>query len=234
MSAVNKYSQQTVKMNRRSDRAIGNSSESRRSIDGFTLFEMVAFIIVTAIIYSVAVNRFSEYPSAAERASFQSVLTQLQTGINLELMMGVRTGFVANNQDFQGINPMDLMLRPPGNYLGVYESAAADLPRRSWYFDGSTSELVYLVNSSEGVFLIRNAREIPATEIRFKVQKMYRDPISMKTVTLDELNANDNDASGGINSAVASARMSGVLLQPVVPYKWAGSSLDANELVANN
>lgn len=201
-----------------------------RAEKGFSLFEMVVFIITTAIIYSVAVNRFSEYPAAAERASFQSVLIQLQTGINLEMMLGFQTALGANYQEFQGINPMDLMLRPPGNYLGVYNPlTATDLPRRSWYFDESSEELVYLVSSTEGVYLVRNFVDVPTSELRFKVELMYRDPDTMKTVTMTELSANTDNPD-----ATSRARMSGVLLTPVVPFKWEGSVLDTNELVANN
>lgn len=203
---------------------------SKQREAGFTLFEMVVFIIVSAIIYSVAVNRFSDYPAAAERASFLSVITQLQSGINMELMLGVRTGLVTNYQEFQGINPMDLMLRPPSNYLGIYSPATAtDLPRRSWYFDESSEELVYLVSSPDGVYLVRNSTDVPTSEIRFKVELMYRDPVTMKTVTKSDLLA-----GAGAEDLVSRAKMSGALLTPVVPYKWEGNVLDTNELIANN
>lgn len=146
------------------------------------------------------------------------------------MMLGFQTALGANYQEFQGINPMDLMLRPPGNYLGVYNPlTATDLPRRSWYFDESSEELVYLVSSTEGVYLVRNFVDVPTSELRFKVELMYRDPDTMKTVTMTELSANTDNPD-----ATSRARMSGVLLTPVVPFKWEGSVLDTNELVANN
>ena len=86
---------------------------------GFSLFELVVFIISIAIIYAYATNRFAEFPGQAERANFMAVTTQLQTGVNLEMMMALGSGRVTSLEQFEGVNPMDLMLSAPTNYLGV-------------------------------------------------------------------------------------------------------------------
>jgi hypothetical protein len=44
-----------------------------------------------------------------------------------------------------GANPVELLARPPENYLGpLYAPEPEQLPRRSWYFDRKTGDLVYV------------------------------------------------------------------------------------------
>ena len=199
-----------------------------RHSGGFSLFELVAFIIVSAIIYSVAVNRFSEFPAAAERANFQAVLTQVQTGVSLETMLGLSTGSIRSMQDYIGLNPMDLLLKPPSNYLGAFDALnVAETQRRSWYFDNRTRELVYLVNASENVFLLQNSIAVPTDELRFGIVMTYRDPVTLKNVTSDELEAlnEERGRSEGLEPVEIEqlkARTSGVVLRPVTPYRWEG------------
>jgi type II secretory pathway pseudopilin PulG len=204
---------------------------------GFSLFELVAFIIVSAIIYSVAVNRFSDFPEAAERANFRAVVIQMQTGVSLETMLGLSTGNIRAMQDYVGLNPMDLLLKPPSNYLGAFAEFDENAQRRrSWYFDSRTKELVYLVNAAENVYLIQNSIAIPTAEIRFGIIMTYRDPITLRTVTFDELQALEEERSRGLISeeteGVSSrARSSGVVLRPTVPYRWEESVDFAAEAV---
>lgn len=195
---------------------------------GFTIFEMVVFIIMAAIIYSVAVNRFTDYPEAAERANFQAVLTQIQSGVNLEVMTGISTGIISNVRDYEEMNPMDLLLRPPSNYRGViHPSGVNALPRRSWYFDSVTGELVYLINASQNVFLIAGNRQIPTTELRFKIVALYRDSNSLQNVTYQDLvDRSESQVDGETSTQLAlrrelsNVRVSGAVLRPVVPFVW--------------
>lgn len=175
------------------------------------MFEMVAFIIISAIVYSTAVNRFNEFPEAAERASFLAIVAQLQAAINLEMMFGLSTGAATSYQDYANLNPMDILLKVPNNYLGAVEQAAVEsLPRRSWYFDNNTKELVYLINEAGNAFLLINGTPVPTSEIRFRVVLTYRDAATRLNVTADNLSA----------AGRANARISGLLLSPVVPFRW--------------
>lgn len=199
---------------------------------GFSLFELVAFIISVAIIYAYAANRFSEFPAQAERASFLAVITQLQTGINLELINTVAKGSTQGASLLEGINPMDLMLLPPSNYLGSFSGApSTDFPRRSWYFDNGSSELVYLVNDASGVFLSVNDQRVPVSEIRFRVSADY----------------GQVDAVTGLDVIIASrirevpqenrrSRLNGVVLRPVAPFSWEelGSEQMVSEALADS
>lgn len=199
---------------------------------GFSLFELVAFIISVAIIYAYAANRFAEFPAQAERASFIAVITQLQTGINLELISAVTGGNTGAAAHLEGINPMDLMLLPPSNYLGAFSGApSADFPRRSWYFDNTSDELVYLVNDSGGVYLSINNQRVPVDEIRFSVSPDY----------------GEVDLESGLDVKIASrlqqvpqinrrSRLNGVVLRPVAPFYWQelGAQQMLNEVIADS
>lgn len=182
------------------------------------MFELVVFIIVVAIIYSTASNRFAEFPGEAERANFITVVTQLQSGINLELLFGI-----VNNRpvsSYEGANPMDLMLEPPNNYIGAYGYIdQTQLPGRIWYFDSNRNELVYLINDNDNVFLIQNGNPVPTTEIRFRLQVEYRDQPGQGGED-QPANAGSPSVQNGGNREVA-----GLVMRPVVPYRWEGVDL---------
>lgn len=214
-----------------------NSLSSHNGSRGFSLFELVAFILVSAILYSVAVNRFSEYPAAAERANFQAVLTQIQTGVSLETMLGLLAGNARPMQDYMGLNPMDLLLKAPSNYLGAFDALdESSQPRRSWYFDKGSKELVYLINADENAYLVQNSVATPTREIRFGIVMTYQDPVSLRTVTYAELQAlkiergEGSDAAEGEAQGI-NARTSGVVLRPIIPYRWEMSEEFAAEFI---
>ncbi|MEX0965247.1 MAG: hypothetical protein WDZ52_14535 [Pseudohongiellaceae bacterium] len=191
---------------------------------GFSLFELVVFIISVAIIYAYAANRFAEFPGQAERANFMAVTTQLQTGVNFEMLRAFGTGRLASMGKLEGINPMDLMLEAPTNYLGVLSSAqAAESPRRSWYFDPASEELVYLINDTGGAYLIINEITYPADEIRFKLVPDYSefDRASGLPVHIAE-----RDGSV-VTEQNIEKRLNGVVLRPSTPYRWQGGSDEA-------
>ncbi len=199
---------------------------------GFSLFELVAFIISVAIIYAYAANRFAEFPAQAERASFVAVITQLQTGINLELINAVTRGNTGAGNLLEDINPMDLMLLPPSNYLGAFSGApSADLPRRSWYFDNRSNELVYLVSDSTGVYLIINNSQVPVDEIRFRVAPDYGE-----VDTQTGLDVNIASRVQEVPEANRRSRLNGVVLKPVAPFSWQelGAQQMLNEVIADS
>ena len=199
---------------------------------GFSLFELVAFIISVAIIYAYAANRFAEFPAQAERASFIAVITQLQTGINLELISAVTRGNIGAADLLEDINPMDLMLLPPSNYLGAFSGAAsAELPRRSWYFDNSSNELVYLVNDSSGVYLTINNTQVPVNEIRFRVAPDYGE-VDIQT----GLDARIASRAQEVPQENRRSRLNGVVLKPVAPFYWQelGAEQMLSEVIADS
>lgn len=191
---------------------------------GFSLFELVVFIICVAIVYAVAANRFAEFPEAAERANFFAVTTEIQTGVNLELLLGLIGGSSQRLANYEDSNPMDFLLQAPSNYLGAFDFVDTDrLTRRSWYFDRQQGELVYLVNNSDNVFLLANGSQLPTDEIRFKIEMRYLGD------RRGETSFSENEAIGsGDNNQ--NRRLSGMILTPVVPYHWGASALALPEV----
>ena len=192
------------------------SSDLGKSSRGFSLFELVVFIISVAIIYAFAANRFAGFPAQAERANFLAITTQLQSSLNLEVMTVLASGQGELVTAFEGINPMDLLLQPPFNYLGAFSNPdVASLDRRSWYFDLSREELVYLVNDIGGVFNQIEGMLAPADEIRFKV-RVGRGEVDART-GLDIALA---ERKGAVPSGSRRNRATGVILEPTTPFYW--------------
>ncbi len=184
---------------------------------GFSLFELVVFIIAVAIIYATAANRFSEFPGQAERANFLAVTTEIQTAINLEMMLGVKSGRISELATLEGANPMDLLLEPPSNYLGVFDVVDLErFPRRVWYFDRSRSELVYRVNDVNGVYLVQDGREIATEQIRFRMALRFSDVDRATGLPVALLEA-EGDTVPEENRR---RRFDGVLMEPIIPYVW--------------
>ena len=193
---------------------------------GFSLFEFVVFVLSVAIIYSYAVQRFSGYPGEAEKANFIAVRAQLQNSITLltfsAQLNGGRDALVTT---LEGGNPMSLMLRPPRNYLGEFEEyTLRDLPRRSWFFDKTRSELVYLIGSGEGVTQLMGERSVPTQEIRLHIKAEYL--LVEKSTGLPVAMVAD---SGRLVARDATElQFTGLVLTEIVPYRW-GRGINEDE-----
>jgi len=206
--------------------SVGSTFPSKKHSAGFSLFELVVFIISVAIIYASAVNRFSRFPEAAERANFLAVTAQIQTGVSLETMLGVAGGS-QNMSRYDGANPIDMLLSPPSNYLGaIGYSDISSLPRRSWYFDLRSSELVYLVNNSPNVYFLVDGVQVPTNEIRFRIAVNYRYVHRQTGAEISDIDARNSEDS---QEEDYRRRFSGVLIQPVTPYLWNGSGISLPE-----
>lgn len=193
---------------------------------GFSLFELVVFIIAVAIIYASAANRFSDFPGQAERANFQAITTQLGSALNLEMIYAVGLARISSPEVLTGANPMDLMLEPPRNYLGAFDDVdASSLERRSWYFDRRREELVYLVNDDRGVFLLQDDRRVPTDEIRFAIVADYGLYDSTSGLPLSVVERNGRE----VPEQQRERKLNGIVMRPVTPYEWEGQG--AEELV---
>ncbi len=194
-----------------------------RGSRGFSLFELVVFIISVAIIYAAAARRFSDFPGEAERANFLAVTTQIQSSITLEAMLSLSRDGANNIAAYVNSNPMDMLLEPPRNYIGLIDSAnATNLDRRIWYFDPQTRELVYLANDSDNLYHVIGESRVPATEIRFVVsaEYVYRDKSTGVPVSLTNLSSDYSEQY--------EKKFSGLLLKPVIPFDWQTGPLDQN------
>jgi hypothetical protein len=184
-----------------------------RDVSGFSLFELIVFIISTAIIYATAANRFAAYPVEAERANFTAISAQLQSAINMEMLIGVGFGNIKASAQMAGMNPMDFLLEAPSTYIGVLNGAnTAGLDARTWHFDGSAGELVYRVSREGLVVLTLSGTETPALEIRFKIVADFME--------FDSAGLPVASGSEGSGSGRTQRKFTGVALRPVAPFRW--------------
>ncbi len=184
------------------------------------------FIIAVAIIYAAAARRVTDFPGGAERANFLAVRTQIQSGINLEMMLFITRGQSGQLRAFEDANPMDLLLEAPSNYVGsIDQSGASSLDRRVWYFDTSSKQLVYLINDNSGAYLLNEGVKQPASEFRFSLKPQYRYE-DINTGLPVEL---FDDAEERKSSEDTRRSLSGLILEPVTPYEWGA---DINVLAA--
>ena len=211
-------------MNRNRIHRRDTTSRHLRASFGFSVFELVAFIILASIVYAGAVNRFAQFPGQAERANFLAISTQLKSAINVEMMIGMGTGRIQSPERMVGANPMDLMLEPPSNYLGAFNQLnTAGLQRRVWYFDNSTRELVYLASDPTGLFLIINGTAVPTNEVRFQIQAIYSAHEAGSGLPVSAL------ANAGAPVGAQVAGFDGIALRPTVPFIW--NQINPDELI---
>lgn len=194
-------------------KCIGSRRSGRRRNNGFTLFEMVVVICAIVILYMVAEQRLNDLPAAAERASFFAILDQLRTGVNFEVYTRLARGGKASVMELAGTNPMDMLLEAPSNYRGELDTVTDTNidKRRSWYFETSTGELVYVVGgpSIDDVWVSFGNIEVNYGQIRMKLENVYDgEPI-----------AGNVDAGQGSKPGDA-GKWQGLLLNPAMPFRW--------------
>lgn len=178
---------------------------------------------MVAIIYALASNRFAEFPGQAERANFLAVTTQIQSAVNLEMIVGMGFGRISSAESLVGANPMELLLEPPSNYLGAFSGLdVSTVSRRAWYFDRDSSELVYLVNDNTDVFIVLSGLEVPADEIRFSLVADYSEldrDSGLPIAIVDQM-----AEQGQQHDTVI--RFDGIVMRPVFPFRWGAEWLE--------
>jgi general secretion pathway protein G len=114
---------------------------------GFTLIELTIVICVVAVTFGVALERLLRYQEMAERAALEQNLAAINTALTMKFAAYVAAGRPDAIRSEADKNPVELLVRPPQNYLGeLYAPEAGTLERASWYFDRQSREFVYLPN----------------------------------------------------------------------------------------
>ncbi|MDF1766941.1 MAG: hypothetical protein P1V29_11205 [Gammaproteobacteria bacterium] len=147
-----------------------------------------------------------------------AVTTQLQSSLTLQTFTAQLNGGVADMvSTLEGGNPMALMLRPPRNYLGALdEYRLAELPRRSWFFDVQSGELVYLIGENGGATLLDGVAEFATDEIRLKIIAEYSLTERSTGLPLTLVEGSGREPS----SEELSREFNGLVLAPVTPFRW--------------
>lgn len=112
---------------------------------GFTLIELLVVVSIVALAFGVALDRLLRYREMGERAAFEQNLAAINTALAMKFAAYVVAGRPQAVAAEVGANPVDLLARPPENYLGeLHAPELHALPRPSWHFDRASGELVYL------------------------------------------------------------------------------------------
>ena len=145
---------------------------SARRAGGFTLLELVVVVIAIGVLAGVALDRLLPLVGRAQRVAFMQVKSELQSALLLEAASRITKGESATLTELAGTNPMTLLLKAPGNYLGEFAAPpAAGVPRHAWYYDPARARLVYRV----GRYTRFEPLDGPPDRIELAVNLVYRD-----------------------------------------------------------
>jgi prepilin-type N-terminal cleavage/methylation domain-containing protein len=112
---------------------------------GFTLVEVLVVICIAGILFGIALDRLLRFQELGERTAMEQNIAAINVALTMKFAALVARGGGAAIEKEVGANPVDLLARPPQNYLGaLYAPPPESLPPRSWYFDRQSGDLVYL------------------------------------------------------------------------------------------
>jgi prepilin-type N-terminal cleavage/methylation domain-containing protein len=112
---------------------------------GFTLIELLVVICIVGVLFGVALDRLSRFQELGERTAMEQNLAAINVALTMKFAALVAAGRGPAIEKEVGANPVELLARPPENYLGaLYAPSPDSLPARSWHFDRATGDLVYL------------------------------------------------------------------------------------------
>jgi len=115
---------------------------------GFSLVELVVSLTLAAILVGVLLERALYYAELAEKSAMEQVALDLRSSVNLRVAELILENRFAELPALAAQNPMNLLVRKPANYLGVLAGAGTqEVVRGNWYFDNTSKELVYYVDS---------------------------------------------------------------------------------------
>lgn len=112
---------------------------------GFTLIELVVVVCVVALLFGVALERLLRFQELAERAAMEQNVAAINVALTMKFAALVAAGRGQAIEKEVGANPVELLARPPQNYLGALFAPPPDLlPAKSWYYDRQSGDLVYV------------------------------------------------------------------------------------------
>ena len=162
---------------------------------GFTLIELMVVVCVVALLFGIALDRLLRYQELGERTVMEQNIAAMNVALTMKFAALVAAGRGEAIRQEAGANPVDLLARPPENYLGVLSSPSPEgLPPRSWYYDRISGDLVYLPGRTR--YLVEPPAAING--LRFHV-------------VLTDLTPRNEPALAELPLA---------LVQPRLPYRW--------------
>jgi general secretion pathway protein G len=93
---------------------------------------------------AVLLDRLRFYQEAAEKAAMEGTVGALKSALQLRVAAMLVNGEERNIASLARANPVGWLMDPPRGYRGEFRAPQPAVPRGSWYFDATRSELVYV------------------------------------------------------------------------------------------
>ena len=127
---------------------------------------MIALLLV-AVLVGVFLDRALYYRELAEKSAMEQVALDLRSSVNLRVAELVLENRFADLLPLADQNPMDLLAGKPRNYLGVLSGGGVqEVVGGNWYFDITSKEVVYFVDSGRYFVPDEQGRKRAAWRVR--------------------------------------------------------------------
>lgn len=108
-------------------------------------------IIIISILLVVAAERLLKTRALAERAAVVEAVGNMRSALGMQLAKDIADNNWRAIKALPGSNPMALMTRIPGDYLGALaDPDPGHIKGMHWYFDTTTHDLVYRIRFADG------------------------------------------------------------------------------------
>ncbi len=146
-----------------------NSGRHQR---GFTFLELVVVVLIIAILFLVAIDKYLDLLVDVERATMEQNLGVVRSAVAMQVAKKIVEGEVAQIAGMAATNPMNYLSEQPKNYLGELEQAdLAVIEGGHWYFDKAQRSLVYQVKHKD--YFQTELNDPP--RVRFRIELVYDD-----------------------------------------------------------
>jgi hypothetical protein len=119
---------------------------------GHGWLEIGVAAVVIAVLGATLLTRLLDYLALVERTTIEATIINMRAGLRLRIAGLLTSGHTRDIAGLAGMNPVNLLERPPEGYRGEIgpERAESDLSRGDWFFNIRERELIYLVNNNAG------------------------------------------------------------------------------------
>ena len=173
---------------------LGSGPRARlRAASGLTLIELIVVVCIIALCAALLFERLRFYQEAAEKAAMEYTVAVVKSALQLRVAALLLRGEGGNIGSLARANPVEWLMEPPAGYQGEFRAPQPDVPPRSWYFDATRKELVYVPDLDGHLERLADGSK----RLRFRVR-------------VDEPKEPDSERR----------RMTGMRVEPVMPYTW--------------
>jgi general secretion pathway protein G len=161
---------------------------------GFTALELTIAIALIAVFASVLLDRLLYYQEAYEKANMEYWANVIKLGLQIRVGHLMAQNRMVDYAEVARENPIGWLDEPPPGYRGeVIATGNPQIAPRSWYYDRTRRELVYVVGQSRYL--------VPDSDGKARVH------FRVKVVRPDGVAARDS-------------MVLGLQFAPAEPYRW--------------